>query len=146
MHWVESEIKTIEWSMKYTRKAMVAQVAVQVLNIAGIGWNSFELYHGLAPSASGFGLGAFISNFLWTGCAIAKYYGEYRDEKERLKYYKRLEMEGKIEVDREAYKQAKEFYETTYKNIMEEYLRSKPEGAQRLNTELFNATRFPNCS
>ena len=147
MGWIDGDRKHLEWSIKYTKKALVAQLTVMVVNVVGIVWNAWWLYHAdTALTGFGFGLGAFVSNTLWTSFFVAKYWGEINHDREQLRYIKKITDDSNLEQDREDYKKAKEFYETTYKNIMEEYLRAKPEGSQRLNIALFDATRFPNCS
>ncbi len=148
MGWLDGDAKHLEWNIKYTRKAMVAQISMLVFNVAGIVWNTWWL---LDPSTTsrgtfGFGLGAFLSNLLWTLTFLCKYYDEIRHDREQLRYIKKITSDSNLEQDREDYKKAKDFYEVTYKNIMEEYIRAKPEGSAKLNPELFNVARFPNCS
>lgn len=148
MGWLDGDRKHLEWNIKYTKKALVSQICMIVVNVAGIIWNTWWL---LDPSSTsrggfGFGLGAFTSNLLWTLTFVCKYWGEINHDREQLRYIKKITSDSNLEQDREDYKKAKEFYETSYKNIMEEYLRAKPEGSARLNPALFEPTRFPNCT
>jgi len=148
MAWLDGEKKSLECSIKYTKKAMISQICMVVVNVAGIGWNTWWLIYanGSASAGFGFGLGAFTSNLLWTLCFCCKYWGEIMGDKQHLRFIKEIEMKGKLDEDREEYRKARAFYEKAYQNIMEEYLKAKPEGAKKLNTEIFNPTVFPNCT
>lgn len=119
MNWLEDRKKSLEWSIKFTRKALIAQLSVQAFNLAGVVWNGYWLYKD-SNFGSAFGLGAFISNSLWTLCFCAKYVGEIKDEKRELSFLNELELKEKLNEDREYYKKAKKDYDDALHSLFEQ--------------------------
>jgi len=130
MSWIEGRKKSLQSSIKFTIKALAAQMGLVVLNAAGIAWN-FYCAHKAAPGDSlfafGFGMGAFTSNLLWTLGFVAKYYGEIKGEKAELKYITEIEIKEEIFNDREMYKNSSQVFESNIQHYKEqnEHLREK---------------------
>lgn len=112
MNWIQDRKTSLEWSIKFTRKALFSQLSVQAFNIAGMCWNGWWLMHSTSGLSSfGFGLGAFMSNTLWTTCFCAKYWGEIRGEQAELRFINELDLKEKLHEDREFYQKARKNYE-----------------------------------
>lgn len=113
MSWMEMRKSSLEWSIKFTSKGLCAQMGLLALNFAGIAWNGYWLYkEGYA--ASGIGLGAFISNSLWTFFTALKWYGDIREDKHELKRIIEMEDKEKLNVDKKDYLEAKERYDRMF--------------------------------
>lgn len=127
MNWVELGKESTKISIKFTRQVLTCQLGLLLFNILGILWNCY--WYSKSPSSlfSGIGLGAFISNSLWTMGYCVTYWMEIREHKRRLNYYDDFELKQNIQKDQIEYKKAREFYETAYANIMQEHLKNNPE-------------------
>jgi hypothetical protein len=110
MNWIQDRMKSLQWSIKFTQKALAAQLGLLLFNIAGIVWNAWWWYK--EPNFGlGFGCGAFTANTLWTACMCAKYYGDIKGEKHELKFINELDLKEKLHEDREYYQKARKTYE-----------------------------------
>lgn len=130
MNWIADRKKSLEWSIKFTSKGLACQLGVLLLNVFGMSWNGYFLYYyGTTPIASGFGLGAFASNFLWTLCQCVKWYGDIKSEKSELKFLNELELKEKLNEDREYYQKARKTYEDffTRQNVVGGDTKAEPE-------------------
>lgn len=115
--WTNGRKTSLEWSIKFTRKAMACQTGMLVINLGGIAWNWYWIDVVTAnPTLGhlawfGFGMGAFVSNFMWTFAQVARYWSDIKSEKRELEYITQLEIKEEIQNDRKLYKDGKETYE-----------------------------------
>lgn len=121
MGWIEGRKNTLEWSIRFTTKAMMCQVGMIFVNIFGIAWNVYWYKYGNGTQNVffGFGVGAFSSNTLWTLSFIAKYFSEIREEKHELKYIREIELKEQLGDDRKIYQEAKTQYEQMFRQYQE---------------------------
>ncbi len=103
MDWVTNHKREVEFSVKLYKKSTAAQGTILIVNLLGIAWNTYELIN-LGQGFSAFGLGAFVSNTLWSLGFFAMNYGELRDAKEQQKRFKEWEH-------KEGYKEAVQLHQ-----------------------------------
>ena len=117
MNWIQDRKKSLEWSIKFTTKAFGMQMGILFLNVAGLAWNIYWRNNSIS---SGFGMGMFAGNCIWTLVFAAKYYEEIKNDKRELAFITELEIKENLDEDREYYKKARKTYEDffTKNNIM----------------------------
>lgn len=135
MSWMEIRKSSLEWSIKFTTKGLYAQSGLLVLNTAGIIWNGYWAFKD-PRFIYGFGMGAFLSNFLWTASVCARWFSDIKIDKLELKFIRELEAKEHINDDRKDYKEAKERYERMALEL----------ARQRADELGIGAKKEPNCT
>lgn len=130
MGWTAGRKRTLEWSIKFTIKSTLTQLFLLIFNICGIVWNFWWAFTSTGASnisliGYGIGMGAFLSNALWTLAIVFKGWSEIRSEKAELKYLTELEIKEEMHEDRKMYKDAHNIFETTLAQYQDEIDRLK---------------------
>ena len=129
MGWIEARIKSLEFSIKLTKKAMVAQISLMIVNISGCAWNAYWIHNSYTDLAwFGFGIGAFTSNLLWTLFFIFRYWEEISSDKTELRYLNQLEDKEYINEDMKYYRDARKVYEDAYVDLIKKNRKILPQG------------------
>ncbi len=130
MDWIERRKNHLQWSIKFTRKALLSQFGLLLFNIAGISWSIYWYRHVTATNLFfGMSIGVFSSNALWTLGFIFKFLGEIKEEKNELKYIREIELRDALDNDRKMYQESK----TQYENMCRQYKEILDAGLQKSN-------------
>lgn len=152
MSWLEGRKKHLEWSIKFTYKAVASQMTMVVVNVVGIAWNVYWLRNGDSQKAwFGFGMGAFSSNLLWTLASAARFWSDLKDDKHELKYLNELELKEQCQDDIKMYKEGRARYEQLIQEYQEALIKlqatnggeSSPTGSSDIPVQ---RESVPNCS
>lgn len=119
MDWLTQHKNEVEFRLQLYRRSTSIQGGVFMINVLGVAWNSYELMAG--HNISSFGLGAFLSNLLWTAGFFAMNYGEWRDAKEQQKRLKEWEKDEEYKQAVQMHHEFKKKYEEAL-NVMNKHL------------------------
>lgn len=116
MGWLEGRKTHLQWSIKFTYKALAAQVAIVTITIAGIAYNGWWIKYGINLSNTslvgfGFGLGVFGFNLFWTISSAMRFLSDIRDEKYELRCLNKLELKDEYQDEIKMYKESRAQYE-----------------------------------
>lgn len=157
--WMESEKKSLNSNIKLTKNGLFGQFALLIVNVIGILFNIYILKNNSSSQwlyfvANGFGIGAFLSNLLWTLAFTGKLFSDINNYKYQLRYIEELELKENIKGDIEMYQQSKRNYDSLaddYRKALDELQQNKPPGAHgssptgRVNFSMEQPTSLRDC-
>jgi hypothetical protein len=114
---MDARKRSLQSTLKITRKSVVTQLCLLVFNVFGVAFNAYWAYkaHG-DPSVSliscGIGIGAFLSNGLWTLAIICRDWGDISIAKDEIRYIEQIEIREEIDEDKKMYAASKKNFDT----------------------------------
>lgn len=132
--YLEMHLDTAKFHVKTNKKAIRCFFGLTVFNLSFL---VFDYYNGIHGSMiSQVALGTMIMNSIWSFCCLIEYLAEQKHDKKMLQFYQERKGEKNIIEALEEYRRAKDFYETAYKNGLENHIRAESKPSEEVNRRL----------